>query len=350
LNVNNTYNDIVVGTPRSADLFITRFTVPAIGGDTYWVGQSAIEGAGGHLILRAGNGEGNGNGGDLHLVPGLTPETAAGHIYLGSNTDHLIVGRHDSQSGGLDTFIEGQRSVGAVGGDLYLLAGDSALLVGGDLNLSAGDGESGSGGDVTFEAGNGGRNGGDINFSPSLAVESVPAVVSFKAGSGSFGRGGSIYFNAGSGDNLGYVTIAAPSASTQVRSNNVLIKNSYFLFETNTDDLIIEPSRSNIVTYNDKVILRSVADYPVVYPDVNLNPIAIDFPDVLHPAAIPAARYMTILQDSLHTLINNLGQCQHGLIELYDSDGSAYGCDLYAVGYFGEGYLPSYDAPFPDSY
>jgi len=96
------------------------------------------------------------------------------------------------------------------------------------------------------------------------------------------------------------------------------------------DELEIEPSSSGIIKYNGDIILRSVADYPVVFPDINLNPIYYQYEYFTHPALIPAPRYMTILQDSLKALINNLGQCQHGLIQVNDINGNPYGCGEYS--------------------
>jgi len=331
------YGVLYLGDELSNDIWFTRVKSASSGGSTTVSGQSASFGLGGDLILEAGDGAGNLAGGDLYLIPGDSPSGTAGQIVWGTGTDDLYVVRPTAagNSAGTATIIQGQNSESGAGGNVVVAGGDGSQT-GGFVTLAAGSGSL-IGGDIALTAGDGATFGGDIQIT---------------AGNGISGgsNGGSVYFNAGNGAatagdiilNAGGANgrvIVTNSRSLQVDAN-VLINNADLTLQTGScadpDDvppcngvgsLTVSTAspETGFLTYRDvngnvQQILRSKI-YGV--PNVDNTNIFQQSCSCDPAQYLSVGNYIDRLRDTLASVVNAIGQCGHGLVQVTLYDGSA---------------------------
>jgi len=211
----------------------------------------------------------------------------------------------------LDTYFIGQNSAANDGGDYNIISGSGGTNSG-NTNIFAGAGTDNVGGDIEFSSGDGLLNGGFFGIIAGTAINNTGSDVTFSAGDSNtiLGLAGNIYLNAGSGGVLGSVTVAS-AASVGIIAQ-IFVSNSFLELqdEVTGDELLFQADSSSIIEFNGFTIIRSLADFPVLYPDTG---IAVD--------ANTQYSEMRKLQNSFNTLLNDLGQCQHGLIQTFKADG-----------------------------
>jgi hypothetical protein len=141
-------------------------------------------GDGGALGLTAGNADGTGNGGTIEIISGRGAASGEVHIYTAAS---------NNGAGGAIHIAAGPGGGNNDGGPIEILAGD-----GGDGEL----GNPGNGGDLSLRSGNGGSvlgSGGDVAIAAgSASTEGSGGNLSLAAGSGLVGgAAGSVLVNAG---------------------------------------------------------------------------------------------------------------------------------------------------------
>ena len=315
---------IFIGNPASTNLTLTRFRIASIGGDTTYLGQDSTNGEGGDLYFRAGKALTAGNGGSIHLVPGTIPldNVQVGQIYFGQSADDIELTRLPTTGGGQDTFIIGQEGMAALGGDLHLIAGEG--LTGGDLIAAGGPGFPFAGGNVQITGGEGNYNGGNVVFRAGSSIISTSGtdggniVISAGDGSANAGNGGDVTFNAGTGVENGDVIIGPNAGAININEMPIIIEDSYLQFQTGEQEIIFKADPISLITYKGRTILRTLSDITVPYVPEH---------DILGAYRFRGgAGVVQQLQTTYQAIIHALGQCQHGLLEVREFDGSLAYC------------------------
>jgi len=324
--------DIILGNPDNHLLRITRSVANNNAGVTTLAGQDTTLPPGGDFFLKAGDARHNGNGGSLHLLPGSRPGQAptfadavsGGSIFVGDLVDDLTITREARFGGGLDTYIMGQESAATQGGDLFFLGGNGQDIGGdvrvvGGLSLGADSNAQSVGGGIIIESGNGQINGGNINIYGGSGTTAGGSVL---ITTDSTGASGDIYLSAGSGPTMGDITIGDEALLFTLDGDFLTVHDSYIRMESGVDNIEIRADSSSILSYNGRTILRSVSDYPV--PLVPQTTIVgdTDFSET--------AYRLGQIQNSIEILVNALSQCQMGIFQTVNPNGTPDSCEAFA--------------------
>merc|ERR1711976_518389 len=274
----------------------------------------------------------NFNGGDLILRPGQSGagSTNPGRIVLGQIDEELDIVREDNTiTGGTSTNIYGQTSTLGNGGDLTFTAGSGAST-GGELEFRAGGGDV-DGGGIRITAGNGNVAGGDIEILPGNG-RFTGGSVNIRAGDANTNPG-SVVLRAGTGTaGFGNVVIEY-SENFRVLEGNVIIQNGDLVLsngQTSEVRFTASSPSDGIIFYNNEKILTSRIDNVIFPPD-----------ECKITSLVDSTTQIESLTNSLQSLLNALGQCGHGLINLTDRSGNSGTCNNGVIGFN----LP---APLPD--
>lgn len=354
---------IILGTSFNNNLYFTRVTTPSSAGPLLISAQSANNGAGGSLHLKAGDDLSSTIPGNLYIEPGVAanPDDVF-NIIIGSGYSDLIIER--LTGGTTPTLISGQNSLSGPAGDLVFTSGGSGIsdagslniqagfagpdMSGGSLNITAGASFTSTAGSFYVTAGNGGTSGGNIVLT---------------AGDDNSNQGGNVYIQTGGSTSSILVTSASILEFTEgltiSNGHSLIINSGSSCTELDPIDCVTQPSLEiqtpssssfgAVVSFLDPTVsteYRRLIGNSLVYVPPPISPAAIQVVDTR--SSTPYSYFGNLrtqiaqAQSTLVAMVDALGQCGHGLIQVSLVDGTnAYSaCDPRVT------MAPSFVAPF----